>query len=438
MRASVFGLGYVGCISAACLANDAHDVIGVDVNPHKVEMLRAGQSPVVEPGLYDIIQKVIKGGQLRVTLDSQMAVHDSDISLVCVGTPSNLNGSLQLDFVTNVCREIGVALATKQARHTVVIRSTVLPGTVEETLIPILEETSGKRAGLDFGICMNPEFLREGSSIHDYYHPSFVVIGAIDKCSSDTVEMLYQAVQSPVIHTSIRVAEMVKYACNAFHATKVVFANEIGNLCKAHGIDGREVMNVFCRDLQLNISPAYLKPGYAFGGSCLPKDTRALQYRAKEKDLSLPLLEAILVSNELQIRRGIEMVEHLGRKRVGVLGLSFKSDTDDVRESPVVPLIEHLVGKGYQVRIYDEKVELSRLMGANKAFLEHEIPHIISLMSSSLDDVLAHAEVIVVSNNSHTFLTVSEQLRAEQILVDLVGISGIDTGIGVTYEGICW
>lgn len=438
MRVGVYGLGYVGCVTAACLANDGHEVVGVEVNSHKVAQMGAGQSPVVEPGLDRLVKTAVESGRLRVTGDSRLGVHDTDVSLIAVGTPSNGNGSLQLDFVESVCEQIGLALSEKQGYHVVVMRSTVLPGSVEERMRPILEEHSGKAAGSDFGLCMNPEFLREGSAIEDFYHPSQVVIGELDRKSGDTVEAVYSSVSAPMVRTSIRVAEMLKYANNTFHAVKVAFANEIGNLCKAHGIDGQEVMEVFCRDRQLNISSTYLKPGFAFGGSCLPKDTRALLYRGKQRDLELPLLNSVLSSNERQIRRGIELVENTGRKKIGVLGLTFKSGTDDVRESPVVPLIETLVGRGYQVSVYDEHAELSRLIGANKCFLEREIPHIASLMRSSIDELVSESEVVIVTNGNSNFRKVPELLTDQQVLIDLVGIARCNGNTRGHYEGICW
>ncbi len=438
MRISVFGLGYVGCVSAACLAQDGHEVIGMDVNPQKVHFVKSGQSPVIETGLDELIRKAVEAERLQTTLDSQTAVHNSDVSLICVGTPSNGNGSLKLDYVENVSREIGWALGSKPDYHVVVVRSTVLPGTVQERLVPLLEQGSGKKAGVDFGVCMNPEFLREGSAIEDYYQPSYVVIGELDGRSGDAVEHMYEAVEAPVVRTSIPTAEMLKYANNAFHALKVVFANEIGNLCKAHGIDGREVMSIFCQDRRLSISPSYLRPGGAFGGSCLPKDTRALAYRAKERDVDSPLLNAVLSSNQQHIQRGIEMVQNTGRKKVGVLGLSFKAGTDDIRESPTVPLIETLVGRGYQVCVYDERVQLSQLIGANQSFLEREIPHIASLMRSSIDEVVTQSEVVVVANASATFGQVSQMIREDQILIDLVGTTMINENMRGKYEGICW
>lgn len=438
MKISVFGLGYVGCVSAGCLAQDGHDVIGVDVHPLKVELVQAGCSPVVEPGLDRLLEEAVRDGRLRATLESRAAVLESDLSLICVGTPSNGNGNLKLDYVENVCREIGSALAMKQDYHVVVVRSTVLPGTLRSKLLPILERCSGKQAGSDFSLCINPEFLREGSAISDYYCPSHTIIGEFDQRGGDAVEALHKAVAAPVVRISIEAAEMVKYVNNAFHALKVVFANEIGTLCKVHGIDGQEVMEVVCLDKRLNISPAYLRPGFAFGGSCLPKDVRALLYRAKERDVEAPLLSAVLASNREHIERGIAMVEDTGRKKIAVLGLSFKPGTDDIRESPTVRLVETLIGRGYHVSIYDEQVEPSRLVGANKSFLEREIPHIASLMRASLDEVVAQAEVVVIANGSASFQRVSQLMRDDQILIDLIGVAkGIGDERGA-YEGICW
>ena len=438
MRVSVFGMGYVGCVTSACLARDGHQVIGVDVNPLKVETIQSGHSPIVEPDLEEWISTGTSSGRLQAVCDGTTAVRDSDITLICVGTPSHRNGSLKLDFIEKVCREIGTALAAKDGYHVVVVRSTVLPGTIEERLLPILEQSSQKSAGRDFGLCTNPEFLRESTAIKDYYNPSHIVIGAFDAKSADMVARLYTEVDAPIVRTTIKTAEMVKYVNNAFHALKVVFANEIGNLCKVHGIDGQEVMNIFCQDRQLNISPTYFRPGFAFGGSCLPKDTRALAYRAKQRDVDSPLLEAILDSNEKHIRRGIAMVERTQRKKVGILGLSFKAGTDDVRESPVIPLVETLIGRGYDVRVYDEHLQLDKLTGANKAFLDKEIPHIASLMRPSIDELVAEVDVVVVTNNSPAFQHVPRQIREEQVLIDLVGSNRCNGEVRGTYEGICW
>jgi GDP-mannose 6-dehydrogenase len=423
MRISIFGLGYVGSVSAACLAHDGHTAIGVDVNPQKMALVAAGHAPVLESGLEELVAEAVRADRLLVCPDGRAAVHDSDVSLICVGTPSNGNGSLDLHYVEHVCDEIGKALAGKPGYHVVAVRSTVLPGTVQQRLIPLLEDRSGKRAGVHFGVCMNPEFLREGSAIRDYYHPSQVVIGEFDRSSGDAVKDLYAAVDAPIVRTTIPAAEMLKYACNTFHAVKISFANEIGNLCVAHGIDAQQLMALFCQDRQLNVSAAYLKPGFAFGGSCLPKDLDALLHRAKEHDLIVPLLTAVRESNQRQIQRGIALVEQTGRKRIGVLGLSFKAGTDDVRESPSVPLVETLVGRGYQVRVYDEHVKPDRLIGANKTFLNRELPHIASLMCSSVEEVVAMAEVVVIANGTAAFARVPKLLRADQILIDLIGLT---------------
>lgn len=438
MRISIFGLGYVGCVSAACLARDGHTVIGVDVNPLKVDLVGSGRSPVVEPGLDELIAEGVRAYRIQASLDSQTAVCSTDVSIVCVGTPSNENGSLNLTYIENVCREIGMVLAIKPDYHVVIVRSTVLPGTVQGRLIPLLEQYSGKRAGADFGVCMNPEFLRESSAIGDYYHPSHVIIGAIDQRSEDTALLLYTGMKAPLVRTNIQTAEMVKYADNAFHALKVVFANEIGSICKAHGIDGQEVMEIFCQDHRLNLSPAYLKPGFAFGGSCLPKDLRALLYRAKERDLDCPVLSAVLPSNQRQIQRGIALIEHTGCKKIGILGLCFKAGTDDVRESPVIALIETLVGRGYQVRVYDEHVVPERLIGANKSFLERELPHIASLMCTSVSDLVSQVGVVVIVNDSPAFRQVLQMLDVDQILIDLVGIGKHSGERRGSYESICW
>jgi GDP-mannose 6-dehydrogenase len=438
MRISVFGLGYVGCVTAACLAREGHTAIGVDVNPQKVELVAAGRSPVLEPGLDELISEGVRRGRLLVTSSSLDAVRDSEISIICVGTPSNSDGSLDLQYVKNVCREIGAALAAKRDYHVVIVRSTVLPGTVREKLVPVLEQCSGKAAGPDFGVCMNPEFLREGCAVQDYYEPSTVVIGELDSRGGDVAQQLFPAAMAPFVRTTIESAEMVKYASNALHAMKVVFANEVGNLAKAHGIDGREVMDILCQDRRLNISPAYLQPGFAFGGSCLPKDLRALLYRAKERDVDCPLLSAVLPSNERQVQRAIELVEDTGQNKVGILGLSFKANTDDVRESPIIPLIETLVGRGYRVCVYDDHVDLAELVGANKSYLEQKIPSIASLMRPSIREVVEEAKVVVVAHPGAAFSQVSRLMREHQTLIDLVGIADSGNDIRAAYRGICW
>ncbi|HYE15555.1 MAG TPA: UDP-glucose/GDP-mannose dehydrogenase family protein, partial [Pyrinomonadaceae bacterium] len=420
MKLSIFGLGYVGCVSAACFAKEGHDVLGVDVNPLKVEIINSGRSPIVEAGVGELIGEMVREGRLRATTDTAEAVRESEISLVCVGTPSNANGSLDLTYVKRVCKEIGAALEAKAGRHTVVIRSTMLPGTIESVVVPTLEVYSGKKEGRDFGVCINPEFLREGSSLKDFYAPPFTLIGADDEDVAAQVRRLYGRIDAPVYVTPVKAAEMVKYACNCFHALKVSFANEIGNVCKGLGIDSHRVMEVFCQDTKLNLSPYYLKPGFAFGGSCLPKDLRALQYKAKELDVETPVLHAALQSNRLQVERAVSMVLATGSRRVGVLGFSFKAGTDDLRESPMVSLIETLIGKGMKLSVYDRDVSLARLFGANKEYIEREIPHISQLMCGSVEEVLENSDVIVVGNKSEEFRAVDGKLRAGQVLIDLV------------------
>ena len=438
MKIGIFGLGYVGCVTAACLASDGNKVVGIDVNPLKVEMINTGKSPIIESGLQALISAGRISGNLKADLDHAAVVRESDISLICVGTPSNDNGSLNLDFVKNVCQQIGSALSDKKNYHVVVIRSTVLPGTVDEKLIPILEQASGKKAGLDFGVCMNPEFLREGSAIKDYYHPSLVMIGEIDKRSGDTLQPIYDPVKAPLIRSNIPTAEMVKYSCNAFHALKVVFGNEIGTIAKANGVDGQEVMDIICQDKRLNISTTYLRPGFAFGGSCLPKDLRAILYRAKELDVEVPMLGSLLQSNKQHVQAAIKMVEKTRKHKIGVLGLSFKTGTDDVRESPTIMLIETLIGRGFQVHIYDDKIQLARLFGANKSFLEKEIPHITTLMCTSIEELIKQSEVLVVANGTAEYGQVPGMMTENQILIDLVGIAKHAENSEIRYKGICW
>lgn len=436
MKISVFGIGYVGCVSAACFAHEGHDVIGVDVNPSKVEMINQGNSPIVEPGIAELMQEAVNVQRLRATTSVNDAVSQSEVSLVCVGTPSNPNGSLDLSYITRVSEEIGAALKTKQGRHVVVMRSTMLPGTIEGVVVPALESTSGKKAGTDFGVCINPEFLREGSSLKDFYAPPFTLIGADDETTAATVRALYANVDAPLYETAVKTAEMIKYVCNSFHAVKVSFANEVGNICKALAIDSHTVMNIFCQDTKLNLSPYYLKPGFAFGGSCLPKDLRAINYKAKELDIEVPLLGSILPSNRLQIDRAVGMVAKTGKKRVGVLGFSFKAGTDDLRESPMVVLIETLIGKGYKLSLYDRDVSLARLFGANKEYIEREIPHISELMCTSIDDVIDRSEVVVIGNKSEEFKQVGGKIAGDKVLIDLVRL--FDKQSDETYRGICW
>lgn len=436
MKISVFGLGYVGCVSAACFARDGHEVIGVDVSSNKVDIINSGNSPIVEAGMNELVAETVGAGKLKATTDSGEAVANSELSLICVGTPSNANGSLDLRYVTRVCEEIGASLRDKSSRHVVVIRSTMLPGTIENVVVPALESSSGKRAGADFGVCINPEFLREGTSLKDFYAPPFTLIGADDEETANLVSELYRKIDAPLYVTPVKTAEMVKYVCNCFHALKVTFANEVGNICKALNVDSHEVMDVFVKDTKLNLSPYYLKPGFAFGGSCLPKDLRAMNYKAKELDVEVPVLASILPSNRRQIDSAIEMVVRTGKKRLGVLGFSFKAGTDDLRESPMVTLIETLIGKGYQLSIYDRDVSLARLAGANKEYIEREIPHISQLMRGSVDEVLADAEIVIIGNKADEFRQIEDKVKPGQVVIDLVRL--FERRSDDSYQGICW
>lgn len=435
---SIFGLGYVGAVSAACLADSGHDIIGVDVNPTKVEMIQEGVSPIVDQGLDELLRKGVVDGRIRATANAREAVLASDISLVCVGTPSNPNGSPNLAYVRRVSEQIGAALAVKPGYHVVVARSTMLPGSTEEVVIPTIEQASGKRARADFGVCFNPEFLREGSSIKDFADPPFTVIGADDERAAAALSDVYAALAAPLFVVPFKVAEMIKYANNAFHALKVAFANEIGNLCKQQQIDSHHVMEIFCRDTRLNLSPYYLKPGFAFGGSCLPKDLRAMLHHCRHLDIYPMVLEAILPSNRRQIDLACQMIQRTGRKRIGVLGFSFKAGTDDLRESPVVELIEQLIGKGYHVQVYDYNVSLANLHGANRAYIEQEIPHIASIMVDSIPAILDGSELIVIGNSAPEFRQIWPLLRDDQVMIDLVRIAGGPMMSNGRYQGICW
>ncbi|HTC46981.1 MAG TPA: nucleotide sugar dehydrogenase [Candidatus Aquilonibacter sp.] len=439
MKVSVFGLGYVGSVSGACLAQLGHQVIGVDANPSKVTMINEGLPPVIETGLTELLEEVTKSGKFSATEDWQDAIAHSELALVCVGTPSNPNGSLCTDLVKRVSEQIGTALATKDEYFVVAIRSTVLPGTVERIVIPSLESRSGKTAGRDFGVCMVPEFLREGTSVKDFFHPPRTVIGELDSRAGQTVASLFEGIEAPLIRTSIPVAESLKYADNAFHALKVTFANEIGSICKAADCDSHEVMNIFCMDNKLNLSPYYLKPGFAFGGSCLPKDLRALTYHARSLDVPTPLLDAILVSNKKQIERVTTLLQRFKGRSLGFLGLSFKHGTDDLRESPILEVIETMLGRGFRVAIYDEFVSIARLVGANKEYIQKEIPHVSSLMRSSAEELVRESDVVVVSTASGRFREVlAESHRPDQVVVDLIRIVEKPRALNGNYYGICW
>ncbi len=413
-------------------------VYGVDVSQTKVDLINAGKSPIVENGIDEMIANVVANGCLTATTDAREAVRQADISLICVGTPSQRNGDLDLGYVEAVSEDIGSVLRDQDGFHVVTVRSTMLPGSVHTSVIPTLEQSSGKAAKIDFGVCINPEFLREGTAVDDYYNPPFTLIGADDQRSAQIVAALYASLEAPLHMIDIRSAEMIKYTSNAFHALKVSFANEIGVLCKELGIDGHTVMDIFVQDQQLNISPKYLKPGFAFGGSCLPKDLRAINYRAKTLDLELPVLKSILPSNEQHLDHAYELIVRLKRKRIGILGLSFKAGTDDLRESPVVTLAEKLIGKGYDLRIYDRNVSIARIVGANKRYIEDVIPHISSLLVEDMDDILEHAEVLVIGNNAREFDDVLERLGPDQHVIDLVRLPAGNGNVNGNYEGICW
>ena len=440
MRISIFGLGYVGTVCAATLSRFGFDVLGVDVNETKNAQINDGRSPIVEPGLEELIREAVEAGRLAATADHEQAVESSELSLVCVGTPSRPNGSLDTSHVEDLARTIGRHLRERSDRHTVVVRSTLLPGTTLGRLKPLLEEESGKRCGEEIGLAYNPEFLREGSAIADFMDPPYTLVGGLDGDSTEAAAGLYGELDAPLHRVSIPEAEMAKYAANAFHATKIVFANEVANFSKAAGVDGRRVMELLVQDSRLNISPAYLRPGFAFGGSCLPKDVRALLHAARQGDVDLPLLESVQESNALQLRRGIELVLAQPGKRVGVLGLSFKAGTDDLRESPVVQLVEALLGKGYEVRIYDGNVNVARVLGTNREYIEAVVPHLADLMVDDASALLDGCDTIVVGNDSPEFAELVAGTR-EQVVVDLVALRLSDEqlrSLGDRYQGISW
>ncbi|MGE3285934.1 MAG: nucleotide sugar dehydrogenase [Pseudonocardia sp.] len=443
MKISVFGLGYVGCVSAACLADRGHEVVGVDVNPSKVQLIAEGKAPVVEERIGELTAEVVASGALRATTDVAEAVACTEISLVCVGTPSASNGSLSTAYLEKVADEIGSAIGDKVAarpgeRHTVVFRSTMLPGTCEDLLIPILEKASGTTAGEGFGVAVNPEFLREGSSVRDFHAPPKTVVGQLDDASGTPVLALYEGLPGPVFRVPLRVAEMTKYADNCYHAVKIGFANEIGAISAALGLDSHAVMEIFLSDTKLNVSRAYLKPGFAFGGSCLPKDLRGLVYAAHRADVSVPLLSHVLPSNEEHLKRAFELVAATDRRNVGIFGLSFKPGTDDLRESPLVELCERLVGKGYSVKIYDAHVALSQLVGANREYIERHLPHLQELLTDSVDEVLAHAEVLVVGTTEPAVLAALEA-AGERPVIDLVRLPDAAARRGRKgYVGLGW
>ena len=437
MNISIFGIGYVGTVSAVCLSNNGHKVIAVDTSPFKVQSINEGKSPIVEPDVDDLLHRALNQGMLSATTDVAEAVLNTDISLLCVGTPSKANGSLSLDHIMHVADQIGAILSKKPGYHGVVVRSTVPPGTIE-AVTRILEDASGKKVLKDFGVAFNPEFLREGTSILDFKNPPYTVIGTVDDRMVQMLKEIFKGVNAPFHLMKVKEAELLKYTCNSFHAVKVTFANEIGAISKKLGIDSHAVMKIFVEDTKLNISPYYLKPGFAFGGSCLPKDVRAITYESRILDVATPLLDALLPSNALQIQRVVDWVIEKKKKKIGVLGLSFKSDTDDLRESPIVNVIETLLGKGYAIAIYDSNVYISRLVGANRSYIEQVIPHISLLMKRNVKEVLDFAEVILVANKGAGFNEVLTWIRPDQVVLDLVRVTDELSMIKGKYEGICW
>ncbi|MGB9073310.1 MAG: UDP-glucose/GDP-mannose dehydrogenase family protein [Terriglobales bacterium] len=439
LSVSVFGLGYVGSVSAACFASMGHKVIGVDVSRAKVEMMDSGRTPIIEARMQELVAEASRAGRLRATSDAAHAVSNSDVSFVCVGTPSLKSGKLDLSHIQNVAREIGAAIRQKKSPHVFVLRSTVLPGTTETVVLPILEKESGKQCGKDFTVCYNPEFMREGSAVADFLQPPYTILGARDARHLAPLRELYKETPGTLYETTIPVAEMVKYFSNCYHALKVGFANEMGTMCKHLGVDAQAVTKIFTSDTKLNISATYLSPGFAFGGSCLPKDLRAITYKAKELDLKLPLLESIMPSNAEHVDRAVEMVMSTGKKKIAQLGLSFKAGTDDLRESPQVQLIKRLMGEGLEVRIWDEDVSLGRLAGSNRQYIEEVIPHIGSVLSADLEGVLRGAEVVILGNKSASKDQLARYLTPGQIVIDLIHLdpSRRPEGAGA-YEGICW
>jgi GDP-mannose 6-dehydrogenase len=437
-KISIFGLGYVGAVSLACLARDGHELTGVDIDAAKLDMLRRGQAPIVETGIQELTRSVMRSGRVTVTDSVRDAIMATDVSFICVGTPARANGSQNLDAITRIAEQIGAVLTAKTTRHTIVVRSTVQPGSVEGVIQPALEAASGRKAGVDFSLCFQPEFLREGTSIHDYDHPPMSIVGASDPLGVAVLRGIFGHLPCEFRQTPIRTAEMLKYACNVFHALKVTFANEMGRICQAASVDPHEVMELLCTDRQLNISPAYLRPGFAFGGSCLPKDLKALVYLAKSADVEVPMLAGIMPSNAAHIEHAIEQVLASGRRRVGMIALSFKAGTDDLRESPLVIMAERFIGKGLQLSIYDPQVNVARLIGANRRFIEESIPHIASVMTGDVEKLVHESDVLVVATRTPEVLAALQtQTRPEQLLLDVAVLPDREAH-QARYRGVCW
>ncbi len=437
MNISIFGLGYVGAVTAACLAKEGHKIVGVDISREKVNQISAGTSPIVEALIGDVIADVVDRRMLSATTDTQAAIANTDVSIICVGTPSKENGDVDLTQILAVSNEIGQAIKLKGKFHTLIFRSTVPPGTVENAIIPRLENASGGRAGIHFNICFNPEFLREASSVEDFYNPPFTVVGCKSEKAAEVVREIYSFLKAPFRITSIRTAEMLKYVCNSWHALKVCFGNEVGTLARRLGIDGHEVMQLFMLDAKQNLSGMYLKPGFAYGGSCLPKDVRGLIYQAMKADFAAPLFTSIPQSNEYHLKEGFRLVTSFKKKKIGFLGLAFKGGTDDLRESPLVILAEMLIGKGYELTIFDKSVNIARIVGSNKSYIEKEIPHIERLLASSVEEVVHHSEVIVLGNSDPEYFQAIKSFSGREI-VDFVRAPELVSGMKENYHGICW
>ena len=439
MKISIFGLGYVGVVSGACIAESGHEVIATDIDPIKVKCIQDGRSPIIEPGLSELITSNVAKGSLKATMNCEEAIMNSDISLICVGTPSNEDGSLMLDYIKSVCSQIGAVLKKKKTYHSVVLRSTVVPGTARNIAIPILEESSGKRAGIDFGYGNNPEFLRESTAIYDYLNPPKIVIGALDNKTAQAVSTIYKEIKAPEIITEIEIAEGVKYADNAWHAMKICFANEIGNIMKEHGVDSHKVMDIFCMDTKLNISTVYLKPGFAFGGSCLPKDIRALRASAIQKGLKTPIFDSMLTANEEQVNRAYQMVLKSGKKKIAMLGLAFKAGSDDLRESPLVSLADLLIADGFKLSIYDPSVsQAANMVGANQKYIREGIPHISRCLVSTPEELMEKAELCIVGNHGKDFSKILETANDDVHILDLVRLKNPANETRESYTGICW
>ncbi len=438
MKISIFGLGYVGAVSLGCLARDGHEVYGVDIDQVKLDLIASGQTPIIEEGMAELMANVADSGLVKVTQDVDEAIQNTEVSFICVGTPSASNGSQDQSALLRLSEQLGEAIANKNEHHVFVLRSTVTPGTLEDVMRPIIEKTSGKKDGVDFDLCFQPEFLREGTSIKDYDNPPFTVIGTHSEKAEEKLKSLFGHLPCDFHVCSIKTAEMLKFCCNDFHALKITFANEVARLSQSLGVDPHEVMGLICKDTHLNISPAYLKPGFAFGGSCLPKDLRATVHMAKMRDVEIPMLAGVLQSNKIHTDHAINEVLSTGKRKIGMIGLSFKSGTDDLRESPMVTITEQFIGKGLDLSIYDPEVNLSRLLGANKKYINESIPHIGELMVDDCEEMIKNSEVVIVGLNDKELIDlIHKNIRSAQIVFDLVNIPDSDK-LNCDYRGICW